>query len=223
MAKDPAILFYTGDFITGTLTMTDEQRGKYILLLCLQHQKGGLTEKDMLNICKTYDEDVFEKFIKNSDGKFYNKRMEYEILKRKAYSESRSINRRGKIKTSKTYVNHMEDEDENKDVIINVNKNKEIFEKSRELFPGTKKGNDTEYDNFVKKHKDWKDVLPLLLPAVEKQIKYRANIPSDKFIAEWKHFRTWINQRCWEDEMSETVSDSEWIVEKRKERRLKNE
>ena len=43
MSKDPAILFYTGDFITGTLTMTDDQRGKYILLLCLQHQKGRLT------------------------------------------------------------------------------------------------------------------------------------------------------------------------------------
>lgn len=28
MAKDPAVLFYTADFITGTLTMTDEQRGK---------------------------------------------------------------------------------------------------------------------------------------------------------------------------------------------------
>ena len=92
-----------------------------------------------------------------------------------------------------------------------MDKEKEIFNSVRELFPGTKKGNDTEYDNFVKKHKDWKDVLPLLLPAVEKQIKYRANIPSDKFIPEWKNFQTWIYQRCWEDEMPKTVSDDEWV------------
>ena len=62
MAKDPAVLFYTSDFLTGTLTMSDEQVGKYIRLLCLQHQKGKLSKKDMLNICKSYDEDVFSKF-----------------------------------------------------------------------------------------------------------------------------------------------------------------
>jgi hypothetical protein len=48
MGKDPAILFYTSDFLTGTMTFTDEQVGKYIRLLCLQHQKDKLTEKDML-------------------------------------------------------------------------------------------------------------------------------------------------------------------------------
>ena len=67
MAKDPAVLFYTSDFISGTLTMTDEQRGRYILLLCLQHQKGYLTEKDMLNICKTYDEDIWVKALFNGE------------------------------------------------------------------------------------------------------------------------------------------------------------
>jgi len=126
MSKDPAILFYTGDFITGTLTMTDDQRGKYILLLCLQHQKGRLTEKDMLKICKTYDEDIFEKFI-SKDGKFYNDRMEEETLKRKAYSESRRKNRLSSLKkTSKTYDKHMEDINENED----ISKDKDESEKS---------------------------------------------------------------------------------------------
>ena len=92
MTKDPAVLFYTADFITGTFTMTDAQRGQYILLLCLQHQKGYLTEKDMLNICKTYDEDIYCKFIVK-DGKYYNERMKYESDKRKKYSESRRKNR----------------------------------------------------------------------------------------------------------------------------------
>ena len=113
MAKDPAVLFYTSDFISGTMLMSDEQRGKYIMLLCLQHQQGGLSEEDMLNICKTYDKKIFNKFIKKDDGLYYNERMKIESERRKAYSESRRKNR----KTSKThdtsYVKHMETENKN--------------------------------------------------------------------------------------------------------------
>ena len=62
MSKDPAVLFYTSDFLTGTTLMSNEQVGKYIRLLCIQHQKGVLSEKDMLKICDSYDEDIFDKF-----------------------------------------------------------------------------------------------------------------------------------------------------------------
>jgi uncharacterized protein (DUF2164 family) len=109
MSKDPAVLFYTSDFITGTLTMTDSQRGKYIILLCLQHQQGYLTQEDMMNICKTYDEKIFSKFTKDNLGYWYNERMKFESDKRKKYSESRSKNRN----ISKTYDKHMENENEN--------------------------------------------------------------------------------------------------------------
>ena len=109
MSKDPAVLFYTSDFITGTLTMTDSQRGKYILLLCLQHQQGFLTQEDMMNICKTYDEKIFSKFTKDNLGYWHNERMKFESEKRKKYSESRSKNRI----ISKTYDKHMENENEN--------------------------------------------------------------------------------------------------------------
>ena len=37
--KDPAFLFYSSDFLSGTMLMTDEEIGQYIKLLCLQHQK----------------------------------------------------------------------------------------------------------------------------------------------------------------------------------------
>ena len=123
MAKDPAFLFYSNDFLTGTYTLSDEQVGKYIRLICLQHQKGVLSEKDMLNVCKTYDEDIFCKFIKDDKG-FYNERLRNEAEKRKAYSDSRKKNRENKnkekdmINICKTYVPHMENENEN------VNKNK---------------------------------------------------------------------------------------------------
>ncbi len=80
MAKDPAFLFYPGDFTTGTQFLTDEQVGKYIRLLMAQHQIGHLEEKHMIMICKTYDKDVFNKFDKDKDGLYYNKRLEFEIF-----------------------------------------------------------------------------------------------------------------------------------------------
>jgi len=134
MAKDPAVLFYTNDFLTGTFTMSDEQVGKYIKLLCLQHQKGLLSEKDMLSICKSYDEDIFAKFIKTDAG-FYNQRMKDEADKRKQYSESRRKNKMKKkddehmINISESYVSHMENE--NEDEIININKDKNISKNAK--------------------------------------------------------------------------------------------
>jgi bifunctional N-acetylglucosamine-1-phosphate-uridyltransferase/glucosamine-1-phosphate-acetyltransferase GlmU-like protein len=120
MAKDPAFLFYSNDFLTGTYTMTDEQVGKYIRLLCLQHQKKYLSEKDMLNICKSYDEDIYCKFAKDENG-FYNERLREVAEKRKSYSDSRSKNRKSKdiLNISSSYVPHMENEIENEIVIEN--------------------------------------------------------------------------------------------------------
>jgi predicted HicB family RNase H-like nuclease len=96
--------------------MSMEQKGKFITLLCIQHQKGHMSERDMLQICGTYDEDIFSKFQKDSEGKFFNVRLEQEVDKRKSYSESRRNNRMKKedvINISDTYVQHMENENEN--------------------------------------------------------------------------------------------------------------
>ena len=133
MAKDPAFLFYSSDFLTGTILMSDEQVGQYIKLMCLQHQKGRLEEKDMLKICGKHDKDVFSKFEIDEQGLYYNSRLEKEILKRRSYSESRSKNRQNSkkeetheehmINICETYDKHMENENIN---INNINNIKEI-------------------------------------------------------------------------------------------------
>lgn len=92
MGKDPAVLFYTGDFLVGTMKMNYAQKGKYIQLLCLQHQDGHLSEDDMLSVCGDYDEKIFSKFVKDENGRYYNERMEAESVKRKRFSESRKNN-----------------------------------------------------------------------------------------------------------------------------------
>lgn len=140
MAKDPAVLFYTSDFLSGTYTMTDEQVGKYIRLLCFQHQKGVLSEKDMLNICKTYDEDIYSKFTKTEEG-YYNEKMRNETVRRKSYTESRKNNRlKPKIDNHmnnicETYDKHMETETET--ITINtIIDYKEVFLDKIEPFKG---------------------------------------------------------------------------------------
>ena len=124
MAKDPAVLFYTSDFLSGTFTMDNEQVGKYIRLLCLQHQKGKLSEKDMLSICKAYDNEIWDKF-KVEDGLYYNERMFNETIRRQKFSESRRNNAKSpkKESTSEAYAQHMETETENRTITINENIN----------------------------------------------------------------------------------------------------
>lgn len=121
MAKDPAFLFYPGDFTTGTQFFSDEQVGKYMRLLLAQHQHGHLTDNQVIFICKSYDNHIMSKFSKDSAGLWYNERLEFEIIKRKNFTESRSINKAGKTKEkiiSSSYDFHMENK--NKDVIDNI-------------------------------------------------------------------------------------------------------
>lgn len=135
MAKDPAVLFYTSDFLAGVSDLTMEERGQYITLLCLQHQKGRLTEKSVKLAVNAISPDVLKKFKKDDDGNIYNVRMEEETARRIAYSESRKNNRKNKI--CKTYdttydkdmsnhmSSHMENENENEN-IIDIKKENEI-------------------------------------------------------------------------------------------------
>lgn len=115
MSNDPAFLFYSSDFLIGVSDLTDEQTGKYIKLLCYQHQKGHMTRDFIIKICGTYDKDIFDKFIQDDDKKYFNIRLDIEINKRKAYSDSRKANRLNKI--SKTHDKHMENENINVDDI----------------------------------------------------------------------------------------------------------
>jgi len=146
MAKDPAVLLYTQDFLVGTLTMDYEQRGKYIYLLCLQHQKGKLTKKDLQLVLTDTDIEVFEKFTLDSDGFYYNVRMKEEAEKRANFTKSRrdNGNKGGRPKTTikpndipndipkknlmvNHMTNHIEDENENVNEIVIENRNVNVI------------------------------------------------------------------------------------------------
>jgi uncharacterized protein YdaU (DUF1376 family) len=90
--KDPAVLFYTSDFLTGVADLTMEERGQYITLLCMQHQKGHLSEKTICLSVGSVSVDVLRKFQTDNEGLYYQSRMDLEIDKRLNFIGSRAIN-----------------------------------------------------------------------------------------------------------------------------------
>jgi uncharacterized protein YdaU (DUF1376 family) len=90
MAKDPAFLFYTSDFLTGTMFMTNEQVGIYIRLLCSQHQHGGIIDKISFNSLVGNHEVVRVKFEETESG-FYNIRLMEVMGARNAKSNNLSL------------------------------------------------------------------------------------------------------------------------------------
>jgi hypothetical protein len=131
--------------------MTDEQRGKYIYLLCLQHQKGKLTLVDLKTKLTDEDIEVAERFPLQADGYYYNQRMYDEALKRKNYTESRRNNRKGKTNDidkndiSKSYVKLMENENEDVNETVNVNTDVDINEIDNEYVVGSEEAELEEY------------------------------------------------------------------------------
>lgn len=97
--------------------------------------------------------------------------------------------------------------DKDKDKDKDLDKDKEFhdfFEKARKIYPGKKRGHKTELENFIKKHKDWKQASEVMESSVTEQIADKEKrADAGLFVAEWKNFGTWINQRCWEEEPGE--------------------
>ena len=90
--KDPAFLFYSSDFLTGCASLTMEERGQYITLLCLEHQLGRLSEKTIRLSVGSVSVDVLEKFKQDENGLLYNERLEIEIEKRSNFIDTRRTN-----------------------------------------------------------------------------------------------------------------------------------
>ena len=92
MAKDPAVLFYTQDFLVGVSFLTPLQKGHYITLLCHQQQSenGSLSEERIKSLMgKDFGKQwpaIRGKFKEDENG-FFNERMRKEIDRRKQFSD----------------------------------------------------------------------------------------------------------------------------------------
>jgi len=99
MAKDPAFLFYSKDWIEGTADLMPNEKGVYIDLLCYQHQRGylpieterlarlvGLGHDEFLQIWKI----VESKFNRSVNG-MVNQRLSNEIEARKLKGHKNTV------------------------------------------------------------------------------------------------------------------------------------
>jgi uncharacterized protein YdaU (DUF1376 family) len=107
MSKDPAFLFYPGDWLGGTMTMTRHHKGAYMDILMAQFNEGHMSLQQIKTVLGEKDEHLWEevlkkKFKEDESGLFYNEKLENEIVKRRVFTESR---RRNLSHTGK----HMED------------------------------------------------------------------------------------------------------------------
>ena len=202
MAKDPAVLFYTSDFLSGTSFFNHDQKGRYITLLCEQHQLGSIPEEHLIDVCGGLNTDVAKKFIKDSDGTYYNVRMREESDKRRAFCESRrkSIEKRY---IRNTYVDHtkvrMENENENENT--NAIKDEKFLEFWK-VYP--KKVGKGDAEKAWNKIKEPSKILELIIKALEWQTK------SDQWKKENGQYipnpSTYLNRRHWEDEKGEVLN-----------------
>lgn len=134
MAKDPAFLFYPGDYVSGTMGMTFEEKGAYMDLLMLQFNRGHMNTHMIQHTIGHLWEQVKCKFIQDDEGLWYNVRLDIEKEKRKTFTESRrnNIKPKEKPKSEPSYETHMNthmtphmenvNENINKDIINNKSK-----------------------------------------------------------------------------------------------------
>lgn len=108
MGKDPAFLFYPNDWLGETMGMTFEQKGAYLELLLLQFNRGHMPLPLVRQVAGVLWDVVQCHFEADAEGRFYNVRLEEELLRRRAYTASRRSNLRGKQECASHMEAHMD-------------------------------------------------------------------------------------------------------------------
>ena len=109
--------------------------------------------------------------------------------------------------------------DSNDSINESTNEPKAIFDNSRKIYPGRKRGLEVEFAAFKKAVKDWRDVLPLLEPAIRKYNAHCENLKATgQFCPNHKDFCRWLKNRCWEEEYPDPMEDAFGCTEEEAER-----
>lgn len=145
MAKDPAFLFYPGDYLRDTQNLSEKSQVAYDRIMC-EHMRNICEDMSFITVSKKQvdffikrlsDEEKDELMFvltKKREG-FQIEWVAESIAKRKVYSNSRSKNREGKKDEDMlTYDSHMEDEKENISVIKNKIRNEIVLPFDSENF-----------------------------------------------------------------------------------------
>ena len=169
MAKDPAFLFYPGDYLRDTQTLSENAQVSYDRIMCEHMRNICITQQQLKFFTKRLTEDEVDELmftLTKINGGYQIEWVAESISKRKAYSESRRKNRLKKdTNISLSYDEHMENE--NVYVINNIN-NKGIAKNILDLSVQIHNLNDDEkkdrgqafYKTMVN-DKSWQDLIKM--------------------------------------------------------------
>ena len=116
MAKDPAFLFYPGDYLRDTQCLSEQSQVAYDRIMCEHMRNICITQQQLKFFTKRLNEDEREELnmiLTKTDEGFQIEWVVESILKRRSYSESRRLNRSKKNKKDVlSYDKHMVNENE---------------------------------------------------------------------------------------------------------------
>lgn len=173
MAKDPAFLFYPGDYLRDTQCLSESVQVSYDRIMCEHMRNICITQKQLNFFTKRLTSDQKEELLMvltKKSGGYCIEWVVDSIVKRRSYSESRRKNREGskknkpsiKEKDMLTYDSRMENAIEN-EIIIKDYIEKNCNGYSKELLQWisileTKYGNQTsiiQLESFLRLLNGW--------------------------------------------------------------------
>ena len=202
--KLPAMYFWTNDYISGTRSLTMQQRGIYIDLLCFSQSNAGKgLPMDIDELCRlilpiTFEPEeaeklradvilVLEKKFFVEDNRYHNKRQRLEFVKGLELSNKRSNARKSKKLVndlSEQNTNNTDEDVDDSEYIFNNN----IWSKLK-VKRGSKK---LAFNKWLK----IKDIIDSEL--IVDKFNNLCKETSDNIYV--PHFATWLNQERFNDE-----------------------
>ena len=207
MAKDPAFLFYPGDWLGGTMLFSRSHKGAYMDLLMAQFNNGHMNINQIKIVLGSDYAEMWESVLKpkfqiDENGLYYSKKMDDEVSKRKKYTESRRKNLEGEPHIETHIAPHMENENENetKDK-KEINVYSKQFDEFWNLYP-KRNGRKVGKKNTLKLFKNIEE-FDLLIIATKNYTE--SKIAKDNFSRDPERF---LKNDFWQDWIGEIENES---------------
>jgi hypothetical protein len=203
MGKDPAFLFYPGDWDGGTKLFTRAEKGAYMDLLIAQFNCGHMTIQEVGHMLgqdfdSMWESKLKKKFAVDADGKFYNVKLENEQIRRKSFTESRKQNFCG-INQHSHMGAHTTSRMETETVHITKDKDRVFdFEKIWNRYPKKdgKKQAEKFFRSSVKTEEDWLNINKALDNYLKTENVVKGNLQYVKNGSTWfNNWEDWINMQ----------------------------
>lgn len=237
MSKDPAFLFYPGDYLRDTQCLSEKVQVAYDRIMCEHMRNICISQAQLKFFTKKLSADEVEELemvLTKVEGGYQIDWVVDSINKRRDYSQSRAKNRSSKNKekqnnTSTSYDAHMEIENENINTVLRQIEERENISIQGELkkyymfliVEMVKIFIEKNPDYFFDKETDYHACLQIAYNIATMKKWSRAEVTNGKMnsaIESWKIIVAFVNDDVWfkTRSLSDISSTKEWqrIVQK---------